>query len=60
MSYKTTAEKLAEIIRNHGINAASMGSKIIADDNYTINGVGHTESITLTADRRIVMAWLGY
>ncbi len=58
--YKTVAEKLAEIICNHGIEAVAVGNKILAADSYTINGVGYTKSITLNADRREVMAWLGY
>lgn len=56
-----TISQIARILTKHGINYSIDGSKIIAEDVYTINSVLHIDTIDLTdIDRDNLYDWLGY
>ena len=56
-----TIEKLARILAKHSINFTIVDTKVIAEDQYTINGVLHTDTIVLTdISPKQLYAWLGY
>lgn len=56
-----TISQIARILTKHGINYSIVGSKIIAEDVYTINSVLHIDTIDLTdIDRDNLYDWLGY
>ena len=56
-----TIKKLTSILEKHGINFQVIGSKVIAEDQYTINGVLHTEALDITdISPDQLYDWLGY
>lgn len=56
-----TITKLTAILERHGIKYEVIGSKVMAEDQYTINGVLHTDILDMT-DISIeqLYDWLGY
>ena len=56
-----TISQIARILTKHGINYTITGNKIIADDEYTINGILHTDTIDITdINKEQLYEWLGY
>lgn len=56
-----TINKLTRILAKHYINFEVVGSKVIAEDEYTINGVLHTDTIDMTDISPVQLYdWLGY
>ena len=56
-----TIKKLTSILERHGINFQVIGSKVIAEDQYTINGVLHTDTLDMTdISPEQLYDWLGY
>lgn len=56
-----TISQIARILTKHGINYTITGNKIMADDEYTINGILHTDMIDLTnISPEQLHDWLGY
>ena len=56
-----TISQIARILTKHGINYTITGNKIIADDEYTINGILHTDTLDMTdIDSEKLYEWLGY
>lgn len=56
-----TISQIARILTKHGINYTITENKIMADDEYTINGILHTDMIDLTnIGPEQLCDWLGY
>ena len=56
-----TISQIARILSKHGIGYTITENKIIADDEYTINGILHTDIIDMTdIDSEELYSWLGY
>lgn len=56
-----TINKLTSILAKHYIKFEVVGSKVIAEDEYTINGVLHTDTIDMTDISPVQLYdWLGY
>lgn len=56
-----TINKLTGILAKHYIKFEVVGSKVIAEDEYTINGVLHSETIDMTDISPVQLYdWLGY
>jgi hypothetical protein len=56
-----TINKLTSILAKHYIKYEVIGSKVIAEDEYTINGVLHTDTIDMTdISPDQLYDWLGY
>ena len=58
---KMTISQIARILEKHSINYSIIGNKIIADDEYTINGILHTDTLDMTdISKEQLYNWLGY
>ena len=56
-----TIEKLTSILEKHGIKFEVIGNKVMAEDEYTINGVLHTDTLDMTdISPEQLYDWLGY
>ncbi len=56
-----TIAELTRILTKHGISYEIIGSKVMAEDCYTINGVLHTDILDLTyISKEQLYDWLGY
>ena len=56
-----TISQIERILAKHGIGYTITGNKIMADDEYTINGILHTDTIDLTGiSKEHLYEWLGY
>ena len=56
-----TISQIERILAKHGIGYTITGNKIMADDEYTINGILHTDTIDLTdISKEHLYEWLGY
>lgn len=56
-----TITELARILTNHGINFTVIENKVMAEDEYTINGVLHTDTLDMTdISPEQLYDWLGY
>ena len=53
--------ELTKILDAHGIKYEVIGNKVMAEDNYTINGVLHTDILDMTyISKEQLWDWLGY
>lgn len=56
-----TISQIARILTKHGINYTIVGNKIMVDDEYTINGILHTDTLDMTyISPEQLYDWLGY
>jgi len=56
-----TITKLTSILERHGIKHEVIDNKVIAEDQYTINGVLHTDTVDMTGiSTEQLYDWLGY
>lgn len=56
-----TITKLTGILERHGIKHEVIGNKVMAEDQYTINGVLHTDILDMTdISTEQLYDWLGY
>jgi hypothetical protein len=56
-----TITKLTSILAKHGIKYEIIGNKVIAEDQYTINGALHTDTLDMTdISPEQLYDWLGY
>ena len=56
-----TNNQLTKVLEKHGIKFELVADKVIAQDEYTINGVLHSDTIDLTGiTRGKLYDWLGY
>jgi len=56
-----TIEKLTSILEKHGIKFEVIDNKVMAEDEYTINGVLHTDTLDMTdISPEQLYDWLGY
>ena len=56
-----TISQIARILTKHGINYTIVGNKIMADDEYTINGILYTDTLDMTdISTEQLYDWLGY
>jgi len=56
-----TITKLTSILEKHGIKFEVIDNKVIAEDEYTINGVLHTDTLDMTdISPEQLYDWLGY
>lgn len=56
-----TVQEITRILDAHSIDYEIIDNKVIADDNYTLNGVGYTDKIDLTNFTKAQLRdWLGY
>ena len=56
-----TITELTRILTNHGINFTVIENKVMAEDEYTINGVLHTDILDMTyISKEQLYDWLGY
>ena len=52
---------LTTILDAHSITYEIIDGRVIADDNYTLNGIGYTDKIDLTEyNMEQLKDWLGY
>lgn len=56
-----TIEKLTRILEKHGIKYEVISNKVMVEDEYTINGVLHTDTLDMTdISPEQLYDWLGY
>ena len=56
-----TIQELTKILDAHGIAYEIINDRVIADDNYTLDGIGYTDKIDLTDYSMTQLKdWLGY
>lgn len=56
-----TIKMLTAILDAHSITYEVTDGRVIADDNYTLDGIGYTEKIDLTDfSMNQLKDWLGY
>lgn len=56
-----TIQELTNILNAHGITYEIADGKVIADDDYTLNGMNYTDKIDLTEiSKEQLIDWLGY
>ena len=56
-----TIAQLTRILDKHGIKFEVIGNKVMAEDEYTINGVLHTDTLDMTdISPEQLYDWLGY
>lgn len=56
-----TIKMLTTILDAHSITYEIIDGRVIADDNYTLNGIGYTDKIDLTEyNMEQLKDWLGY
>lgn len=56
-----TTSQIARILTKHGIDYTITENKIIAVDEYTINGILHSDTIDITdISKEQLYEWLGY
>lgn len=56
-----TISQIARILTKHGINYTIVGNKIMVEDEYTINGILHTDTLDMTyISPEQLYDWLGY
>lgn len=56
-----TIEKLTRILGKHGIKYEVIAGKVMVEDEYTINGVLHTDTLDMTdISPEQLYDWLGY
>ena len=56
-----TISQISKILEKHGINYTITGNRIIADDEYTLNGILHIDTLDMTdIDPEQLYDWLGY
>lgn len=56
-----TVQEIAKILETHGINYEITGNKIIADSDYTLNGIQYTDKVNLSdMNKNQLYDWLGY
>ena len=53
--------ELTRILDAHGIKYEVIGNTVLAEDNYTINGVPYTDILDMTyISKEQLWDWLGY
>lgn len=56
-----TIEKLTRILEQHGIKYEVIAGKVMVEDEYSINGVLHTDTLDMTdISPEQLYDWLGY
>ena len=56
-----TITELTRILTKHGINYTIISSKVMVEDEYTINGILHTDILDMTyISKEQLYDWLGY
>ena len=56
-----TIKHIAKILSKHGINFTITGNRIMVEDDYTINGILHTDILDMTGiSPEQLYDWLGY
>lgn len=56
-----TIEKLTSILEKHGIKFEVIDNKVMVEDEYSINGVLHTDTLDMTdISPEQLYDWLGY
>ena len=56
-----TISQISKILEKHCINYTITGNRIIADDEYTINGILHIDTLDITGiESEELYEWLGY
>ena len=56
-----TIRQLTKVLEQHGIKFEVISNKVIVEDEYTINGVLHSDTVDLTnISNKELYDWLGY
>ena len=56
-----TIQELTKILDAHGITYEVAGDKVIADSDYSLNGMQYTDKVDLTdITKKQLYDWLGY
>lgn len=56
-----TITELTRILTKHGINYTIISNKVMVEDEYTINGILHTDILDMTyISKEQLYDWLGY
>ena len=56
-----TIKQLTRVLEQHGIAFQVIANKVIVEDEYTINGVLHSDTVDLTnISNKELYDWLGY